>query len=135
MSPAGQAFLATVDAVLKKPLNQDVMVELMHALENYAADLPLDEYKNTDIDAIVRGVEVLTGAEPVAGMPESLQQLIDAWPGGLRYICAMLVLALLGEKVLNPIFSRTDAIGSVMRKKLKPVTEPLHQQIDVLRSA
>ena len=111
------------------------MVELMHALENYAADLPLDEYKNTDIDAIVRGVEVLTGAEPVAGVHESLQQLIDAWSGGLRYIRAMLVLALLGEKVLNPIFSRTDAIGSVMRKKLKPVTEPLHQQIDVLRSA
>ncbi len=46
---------------------------------------------------------------------------------------AMLVLALLGEAVLNPVFSRTDAIGTVMRKKLKPLTEPIHEQINILK--
>lgn len=135
LSPAGQAFLATVDAVLKKPSNQDVMVELMHALEKHAAGLLLDEYKNSDIEAIVHEVDMLTGAEAVDAIPGELQALIDAWPEGGYCIRAMLILALLGEKVLNPIFSRTDAIGTVMRKKLKPVTEPIHEQIAVLRSA
>jgi len=36
--------------------------------------------------------------------------------------------------VLNPVFSRTDAIGTVMRKKLKPVTDPIHEQITILKS-
>jgi hypothetical protein len=135
LSPAGQAFLATVDAVLKKPSNQDVMVELMHALEKHAAGLSLDEYKNSDIEAIVHEVDMLTGAEAVDAIPGELQALIAAWPEGRHCIRAMLILALLGEKVLNPIFSRTDAIGTVMRKKLKPVTEPIHEQIAVLRSA
>lgn len=135
LSPAGQAFLATVDAVLKKPSNQDVMVELMHALEKHAAGLSLDEYKNSDIEAIVHEVDMLTGAEAVDAIPGELQALLDAWPEGRHCIRAMLILALLGEKVLNPIFSRTDAIGTVMRKKLKPVTEPIHEQIAVLRSA
>ena len=135
LSPAGQAFLATVDAVLKKPSNQDVMVELMHALEKHAAGLSLDEYKNSDIEAIVHEVDMLTGAEAVDAIPGELQALIDAWPEGGYCIRAMLILALLGEKVLNPIFSRTDAIGTVMRKKLKPVTEPIQEHIAVLRSA
>lgn len=135
LSPAGQAFLATVDAVLKKPSNQDVMVELLHALEKHAAGLSLDEYKNSDIEAIVHEVDMLTGAEAVDAIPGELQALLDAWPEGRHCIRAMLILALLGEKVLNPIFSRTDAIGTVMRKKLKPVTEPIHEQIAVLRSA
>ena len=78
---------------------------------------------------------MLTGAEAVEAIPGELQALIDAWPEGRHCIRAMLILALLGEKVLNPIFSRTDAIGTVMRKKLKPVTEPIHEQIAVLRSA
>jgi hypothetical protein len=135
LSPAGQAFLATVDAVLKKPSNQDVMVELLHALEKHAGGLLLDEYKNSDIEAIVHEVDMLTGAEAVDAIPGELQALLDAWPEGRHCIRAMLILALLGEKVLNPIFSRTDAIGTVMRKKLKPVTEPIHEQIAVLRSA
>ena len=47
---------------------------------------------------------------------------------------AMLFLAMLDEPVLNPVFSRTDAIGTVMRKKLKPVTGPIHEQIAALRT-
>jgi hypothetical protein len=44
----------------------------------------------------------------------------------------MLVLSMLDEALLNPVFSRTDAIGTVMRKKLKPVTEPVQEQLAIL---
>jgi len=47
----------------------------------------------------------------------------------------MLFLAMLGEPVLDSVFSRTDAIGTVMRKKLQPVTEPIHEHIKILRNS
>jgi len=136
LSPAGQSYLASVETVLKKPANQDVMVELMHALDAHAALLALDEYKRSDIEDIVRMAQVMMTGEPNAGggPNQLLQQLVQTHPEGEYHIRAMLVLALLSESVLNPVFSRTDAIGTVMRKKLKPVTDPIHEQITILKS-
>jgi len=136
LSSAGQSFLASVEAVLKKPSNQDVMVELMHALDSYAASLLLGEYKLDDIEDIVRMAGAMMAGEIDADSESnlSLQQLIQTYPDCARHVRAMLVLALLGESVLNPVFSKTDAIGTVMRKKLKPLIEPIHEQINILKS-
>jgi len=135
LSPAGQSYLASVERVLEKPSNQDVMVELMHALDSYAAPLSLGEYKPDDIEDIVRKAGAMVAGEMVAGSGanQSLRRLIQAYPDSAHHVRAMLVLALLGESVLNPVFSKTDAIGTVMRKKLKPVTEPIHEQITILK--
>ena len=46
---------------------------------------------------------------------------------------AMLILSGLGYSVLRPIFSRTTAIGSLMRKKLSPLTGPILEQFAVLQ--
>jgi hypothetical protein len=62
-----------------------------------------------------------------------LQHLLQVCPDSAHHVRAMLILALLGESVLNPVFSRTDAIGTVMRKKLKPLMEPIHEQINILK--
>jgi hypothetical protein len=135
LSPAGQSYLASVDTVLKKPANQDVMVELMRALDRHAASLSLGQYKLDDIEDIVRIAGAMMTAEVDADSKtnQSLQRLIQTCPDRAHHVRAMLVLALLGEAVLNPVFSRTDAIGTVMRKKLKPLTEPIHEQINILR--
>jgi hypothetical protein len=135
LSPAGQSYLASVDTVLKKPANQDVMVELMQALDRHAASLSLGEYKLDDIEDIVRMAGAMVAGEMGTDSEshQSLQRLIRLHPGSARHVRAMLVLGLLGETVLNPVFSRTDAIGTVMRKKLKPVTEPIHEQINILK--
>jgi hypothetical protein len=135
LSPAGQSFLASVETVLKKPSNQDVMVELMHALDQHAALLSLGEYKLDNIEAIVRMAEAMMDGRMDAGgkSKQSLQGVLQACPESAHHVRAMLVLALLGEAVLNPVFSKTDAIGTVMRKKLKPLTEPIHEQINILK--
>jgi hypothetical protein len=141
LSPAGQTYLACVEAVLKKPSNQDVMVELMCALEAYSAALPLERQRKFDIAEVVHASSELTGgasagpgcADGDAG--QCLQILFQALPDDEHYIRAMLFLAMLGEPVLDSVFSRTDAIGTVMRKKLKPVTEPIHEQIKILRDS
>jgi hypothetical protein len=47
---------------------------------------------------------------------------------------AILMLSCLNVKLLNPIFARTDAIGSMMRKKIQPVTDPIFEQLTVLQT-
>ncbi len=47
---------------------------------------------------------------------------------------AILVLSQVGEPVVDPIFSKTDAIGTVMRKKLEPVAAPLRDQFAILKN-
>lgn len=135
LSPAGQAFLATVERVMKKPSNQDVMVELMHALAGYSEALPVDDGGLTSVEDMIRIADrLLTGEharDEAAG--HALEELLQSVPDDRPAVRAMLVLAMLGEQVLNPVFSRTDAIGTVMRRKLRPVTEPIQDQLDILR--
>jgi hypothetical protein len=76
---------------------------------------------------LLDGVEA-TGAE--AG--RQLQEVLQAVPEARSRIRAMVILAMVNEPLVNPVFSRTDAIGTVMRKKLRPVTEPIQEQIDLL---
>jgi hypothetical protein len=44
----------------------------------------------------------------------------------------MMTLAWIGEPLVNPIFARSDAIGSVMRKKIEPVMTPIQRQLACL---
>jgi hypothetical protein len=63
---------------------------------------------------------------------DPLGEVLSAAPGQFDLIRAMLVLSMVDEPVVNPVFSRTDAIGTVMRKKLKPVFGPIQRQLDIL---
>jgi len=136
LSPAGQAYLDCMAVVLKKPSNQDVMVELMHAMAAYSCSLPVTMPRKFHITDVARlSVEPRGGAVVDAEALEYLQALLEALPDGENYIHAMLFLAMLAEPLLDPVFSRTDAIGTVMRKKLQPVTEPINEQIRILRNA
>ena len=137
LSPAGQVWLDVVERVMRKPANQDVMVELMHAMASHAVLLPLDRQSMTEPDAIACRVEdLLEGDDSIdAAAGRALADLVAVLPQRLEYIRAMLFIALLNEPILNPVFSRTDAIGTVMRKKLRPVTEPVHEQMQILRNS
>jgi hypothetical protein len=136
LSPAGQAYLDCVETVLKKPSNQDVMVELLLAVAAYSHLLPVSMPRKFDINDVARlSVDPDGEALVDANARQHLRALLDALPGDESYIYAMLFLAMLAEPILDPVFSRTDAIGTVMRKKLQPVTEPINEQIRILRNA
>jgi len=136
LGPAGQAFLTGVENVLNKPANQDVMVELMHALAAHARALPRVDRRLAHVEDIVAEVDaMLAAAAQGRAAQQALATVLQALPGHVHHIRAMLFLGLLDEPVLDPVFSRTDAIGSVMRKKLKPVTGPVLQQIGCLKDS
>lgn len=134
LSSPGQTWLASVGAVLKKPANQDVVVELLHAIADYSSLLQTGNERRTDIDTIFSVADgLIDGTLQVTGDSRNwLEYLISTVPDVLPKIRAMLFMSMLNEPVIDPVFSRTDAIGTVMRKKMKPVSEPIQQQIEIL---
>ena len=134
LSSAGQTWLAGASTVLKKPANQDVMVELLHAIADYSACLQTGNERRTDIDVIFSVVdELIDGRLQAPGDTDNwLESMINAVPDALPKTRAMLFLSMLDEPVIDPVFSKTDAIGTVMRKKMQPVSEPIQEQIEIL---
>ena len=135
LSPGGQLFLNTVLTVMKKPANQDVVIELLKAVSSYFSPLVagtdlaslsvsdnLEEVKTRTTQALLSDDDVIHDIRDYIQRNEDLA----------KRFYAMLYLAQLGEKTANPVFSRTDAIGTVMRKKLEPVFELILEQLHVL---
>jgi hypothetical protein len=133
LSAKGQAFINTIEDALKKPGNQDVVVSLLDAVAKYFESIMPQQFTEDDIESICTEAEILCCSDN-----ENINKVISALNGGAenaqKYLCAMTILACLSVKLVNPIFARTDAIGTVMRKKIKPVTDPVFKQLDILRN-
>ncbi len=126
-SPAGQAFLQTAIKALSKPNNQDVVIALLDAIAACFAGVKPDCCIAEDINTISQQAEIRCCSNH-----QPIQTVLIEMPEMQPYLRAMLVLASLSVKLLNPIFSRSDAIGTVMRKKIKPVTDPVFEQLYLL---
>jgi hypothetical protein len=65
--------------------------------------------------------------------PAEVKAVRDALnPTALPLFKAMLILAQMGEDSLIPYFGGNDSVGSVMRKRLEPLTQPLLAQTTLL---
>lgn len=133
LSAKGQAFIQTIEDALKKPGNQDVVVSLLDAVAKYFVSIVPREYVEDNMEAICKDAGALCSSsnEQINELLSGLHEVGDRAQG---YLCAMTVLACLNVKLVNPIFARTDAIGTVMRKKIKPITDPVFEQLQILRS-
>jgi len=133
LSAKGQAFIRTVEDALKKPGNQDVVVSLLSAVSKYFKDIIPQQFSEDDIVSICSEAESICG-----GNNKEINEVISILEGTTdnvhKYLSAMTVLACLSVRLINPIFARSDAIGTVMRKKIKPVTDPVFEQLQILRS-
>ncbi len=146
LSKKGQAFILTAEDALKKPGNQDVVVLLLSAISNYFKSITLERFTEDNIELICNEAEsyCCNGSdngneeinEVVSALGSGGSVLTDACLSEVvkKYLCAMTVLACLSVKLVNPIFARTDAIGTVMRKKIKPVSDPVFEQLLILRN-
>jgi hypothetical protein len=133
LSDRGQVFLQTMEAVTNKPNNQDVVVALLKSIQSYFVTVCPNSDAGADIETILSDADALLDIPAVCPTTEAVQNVLAAVPECRDDLRAMLTLAWVGEPLVNPIFARTDAIGSVMRKKIEPVTRPLVQQIAQLR--
>ena len=126
LSPAGQAYIKTATNVIKKPANQDVVVALLEAIESYFASLRPAVPPSADMNELVTKASQACADKSV----DAINEVLEVAPEAESLIVAVLALSWVGVHLVNPIFSRTDAIGTVMRRKLEPVSAPL---LDLLR--
>ena len=132
-SAKGQATIKTIEDALAKPGNQDVVVSLLAAVAKYFASIVPEQFTEDDITSICNEAEALCETES-GEIKKVVVALQDTTSKAQEYLCAMTVLACLSVQLVNPIFSRSDAIGTVMRKKIKPITDPVLAQLRILRS-
>jgi hypothetical protein len=121
ISGPGQVFLSAVLKVMEKPANQDVVTLLLDVVRSYFAGLRPEG----DPDLTLEELERQSGS---ADLPE-LQACLDRIPAREAELRTLYLLSGLGYGVVRPIFSKTDAIGSLMRKKLEPVFAPLRSRV------
>jgi hypothetical protein len=114
--------------VLQKPADQDVVTALVNAIGNYFRPARPASPSLREIEAIDASVGSLCSM--VSG---PLCQLLQAVPPLAAEIRAMVFLAHIDEAIITPIFAHSDAVGTVMRKKIEPVVAPILQQFAVLR--
>ena len=129
LSSNGQAFMHATELVLKKPNDQDVVVALLNAVGAY---FKLTHIKKTHW----RDMQSLSNyADDVYKENKNLIEKIVQIDSSLQpQIKAILCLSMISETLVNPIFGMTDAVGSVMRKKIEPVIKPLLEYLHLLQS-
>lgn len=112
LSGQGQTFLVTTATILERPEIQEVVSHTLNALANWCAPLrQLDE----------------------AARNASREALLQAAPQFASDCAALDVLAGADAESVRPIFLKTTAIGSLMRRKLQPVVAPLLDAVTTLR--
>ncbi|MCK4866175.1 MAG: hypothetical protein KAT06_12230 [Gammaproteobacteria bacterium] len=131
-SKQGQAYLKTVEAVMKKPSNQDVVISLFVTIKDYFKDVCPNQEQYQDINILLSDAKKYI--ENSATQFDDLKEILTLLPELSSIIKPILTLSLIGESLTSPIFSRTDAIGSLMRRKLEHVINPLLEEISQLKS-
>lgn len=119
----GQTFLATVEDVLRHPADQDVVNALLNAVGAYFGH---GEGAECSVEEIETAASVYL-AEPAT------QAVLAAAPGLEAELRALLFLSQVDSGLARPIFRTTTAIGTLMRRKLEPITGPIQSRIAVLR--
>ncbi len=132
LRPEGQAYFKTIEAVLKKPANQDVVVALFEAIEKRFNAIRPHDKKHRDIDRILSEVQAHC-AQCANDEDRKALDEINALSSELKSMLEnLIVLSCVGEQLIAPIFATTDAVGSVMRRKIEPVTTPLTNCLNML---
>jgi hypothetical protein len=132
LSGPGQSFLQGCAEALKQSPTQEVVNALLNAVGNYVGPLFPGGRSAAEIGDVVREAEQLCAGSTV-DQPPALRELLVALPLLRPEITAMLVLSATNQTLAEQVFSRSTAVGSLMRNKLEPVVGPLLRQCAVLR--
>ncbi|HRJ52029.1 MAG TPA: hypothetical protein PLE99_04605 [Candidatus Thiothrix moscowensis] len=116
----GQNWLKTLQLALDKPVDQDVVISLFVAINRYFA-LPFPEFRGVrETDTAQQRAEQYCSGNCLT----EAKAVVDALDNStLPLFKAMLILAQTGEDSLIPYFGGNDSVGSVMRNRIKPLTE------------
>ncbi len=129
ISGAGQRFLDTLSRVLAKPPNQDVVTAAFELMREYfsqvrAVDEPALELAELQADA---------DAFASTAAPDEVRVCLECLPRIAPDIVALRLLSGVGYATLRPVLPDPTTLGTLMRRKLTPVIDPLQAAIACLR--
>jgi len=124
----GQTFLAVSETQLQHPVDKYTVAALMDIIGNYFRPARGGAELAGEIDAALKCTETL-----MASAHDELETLLEGVPELRSEIGAMLTLAHTGERLVTPIIAVTTASGTLLRRKLEPVVNPVLRQYAVLR--
>jgi hypothetical protein len=128
LGSAGQTYLTTCESVFKRPGDQDVVNDLINTIRHYFSSVQLDDYQVENEGEINNIVESVQSQIDASNDPQ-ITQVLSVVPELRIHLESIMLFSRLGYSVLRPIFLNTTAIGSLMRKKLTPVTDVVLQHI------
>ena len=130
LSAQGQLWLDTLGKILEKPGNQDVVNWTLDVIAGYfnaaAAETRLDYTIEQLMDEAAAWVD--------SGSDERVLSILAEFPRLKPQLQALRVLSGAGYNMVRPVFCKSTAIGSLMRRQLQPILVPLKQQTDCLQA-
>jgi hypothetical protein len=149
LSTQGQTFLKTAETAFKRPPNYDVVGALIESIrkytfvaqseagqnqQQYEFGLNLQGEPQTNIDAITALSNDIINEENNISCSEQLKAVLNAVPELASELQAILFLSRTSQTVLAPTIATSNAVGSLMRKKLKPVFDPILMNLRLLQA-
>jgi hypothetical protein len=122
----GQSFLAACQQAFARPASQDAVVTLLNTLSRYFSAARLGSEPCQDVEAILEDARRAVAKNP------AMQALLATAPVE-RELVALHALARMDEAIVTPVFARSSAAGSLMRRKIEPAVTPVLEQIAALR--
>lgn len=133
----GQGFARTVETVLRRPGDQEVVVALIEVIRRYfAAAAPPDGEPLSDMDSAVEEARAFCAQAPQDhgdARAAAAREVLECAPQAHAALEAVLALGRVDEPMIAPIFARTTATGTLMRRKIEPVAGPILEQFARLR--
>ncbi|MCK5698023.1 MAG: sulfur reduction protein DsrS [Gammaproteobacteria bacterium] len=151
-SSEGQTFLKTAQASFKRIPNYDIAGALLESirryiyinqpeagqlLHHYEHALTLEGEPQVDIEALNVLVETLYNEQNDLSCSDELkavQAFVPKLPNLSEHLKALLFLSRVSQTLLAPTIANSTAVGSLMRKKLKPIFDPILLHLRVLQN-
>ena len=108
----------------------DTVVDTLNALGDYGKPLRGETVLPRSEQDLQQIVESLTDSSSAALDPDQVSA--DKSAKNPDHQSALIALGLCGEPLVAPFFAKSDAVGSLMRKKLKPVLESVFAALETL---
>ena len=129
-SRQGETFLRCAHHALKKAVDMDTVVDTLNALGEYGKPLCGETVLPRSAQDLQQIVESRIDSSNTA--LDSDRPAADKSADDRDRQSALIALGLCGEPLVAPFFAKSDAVGSLMRRKLKPVLEPVFAALETL---
>lgn len=128
LTDKGQTFIDVCEKILRKPANQEVVSALLDTIGKYFRPHNREPEFIQDLDAIEDRTR-----QSVSDSSTYAAQLLKIVPQLERELFAILLLSQVTEAIAIPVFAKSDAMGTVMRRQLEPITSRLFEHFSILR--